>query len=1042
MKKFFNIFVSSRTMAFVLAVFAVSIAAATIIEKYYGTAAARYIVYNAKWFELLLLLGCVNLIGMIVRYKLYRKEKLTLLVFHIAFIVIIIGAGVTRYFGFEGIMHIREGQTSDQVISESTYLQAEYQHNGITRRFREKVTFSPLSANRLRRTIDVDGKKIRISSVGYIPNAVQSLQPDDAGGPILQLVTTGMGGRQNIFLKQGEAKSVGGIVFDFGADSGQSGKVVEVYYDQGDLFYKAPFDVTVTNMETRQAVTESADSTHPFRSKVLYSFNNVPVVLDNFLPSGSVRPEADQNGNENALDAVNFDIESGGISRTVTLWGRSGVIGEPVTVPLDENESLTLSYGSRIIKIPFSIKLNNFIVQRYPGSNSPSSFESRVMLIDKSKNIDEPRRIYMNNILKYRGFRFFQSSYDPDEKGTILSVNYDFAGTWITYIGYLLMALGMVLSIFNKKSRFRNLLKKSAELRQARQALSVIILLVLFTLPSKAALLEPGIQKSEIVPPSQAKAFGELLVQDNGGRIKPVNTLSSEVLRKVARKITYKGLNSDQVLLGMMTDPYYWQHESIIRVDEPAITKLLGTDDKDVPFYKFFSTDGKYTYLLSDEVNKAYRKKPAYRNKYDNELIRVDERVNVCYMVYTYGLLKIFPVPGNIDHSWLSPASNDSIIHSEDTVFVKNVLPYYLEKVKGSIVTGDWKDADALLNSMKTYQQKYGSEILPPQKKIGLEMFYNKSEIFLRVSYLYGLVGFLLLILQFIGIFRVKWNLKIPILISEILIIIGFVVHFLGLILRWYISGHAPWSNGYEALTYIAWATVLAGIIFSRRSSVTLSATAILASLILMVAHMSWMDPEITNLVPVLKSYWLVVHVAVITASYGFLALAALLSSINLILMLFETKGNRQRVNLTLKELTNISEMTLIIGLYMIAIGTFLGGVWANESWGRYWSWDPKETWALVTVLVYAFIAHMRLVPGLKGIFAFNLAALLGFGTVIMTYFGVNYYLAGMHSYAKGDAAPVPSFVYYTLIIIAVILILAYRNYQIHGAKNNENTNN
>jgi len=190
------------------------------------------------------------------------------------------------------------------------------------------------------------------------------------------------------------------------------------------------------------------------------------------------------------------------------------------------------------------------------------------------------------------------------------------------------------------------------------------------------------------------------------------------------------------------------------------------------------------------------------------------------------------------------------------------------------------------------------------------------------------------------------------------------------------------------------------------------------------------MDPQITNLVPVLKSYWLVIHVATITASYGFLALGALLACINILLMVMQTGKNYQYINLTVRELSNIIEMTLIAGLYLLVIGTFLGGVWANESWGRYWGWDPKETWALVTVLVYAFIAHMRMVPGLKGVYTFNLASLLGFSTVIMTYFGVNFYLSGLHSYAKGDPLPVPSFVYYTLVIIFVIALVAFINYR------------
>jgi cytochrome c-type biogenesis protein CcsB len=261
------------------------------------------------------------------------------------------------------------------------------------------------------------------------------------------------------------------------------------------------------------------------------------------------------------------------------------------------------------------------------------------------------------------------------------------------------------------------------------------------------------------------------------------------------------------------------------------------------------------------------------------------------------------------------------------------------------------------------------------------------------------------------------------------LIFVGFLFHTAGLALRWYISGHAPWSNGYETMIYISWGTVLSGLLFSRTSRITLATTAILASVTLMVANLSWLDPEITNLVPVLKSYWLVIHVAVITASYSFLGVGALLGLLNLILISLQNKKNYHTLRGTIEELTNINEMNLIIGVFLVTIGTFLGAVWANESWGRYWGWDPKETWALVTVLVYSFIIHMRLIPGLNGVYGFNFAALIGFSSVLMTYFGVNYYLSGMHSYAAGDPVPVPTFVYYAVAVVALVSIVAYINH-------------
>jgi len=193
---------------------------------------------------------------------------------------------------------------------------------------------------------------------------------------------------------------------------------------------------------------------------------------------------------------------------------------------------------------------------------------------------------------------------------------------------------------------------------------------------------------------------------------------------------------------------------------------------------------------------------------------------------------------------------------------------------------------------------------------------------------------------------------------------------------------------------------------------------------------MSFMDPEITNLVPVLKSYWLTLHVSVIVSSDGFLGVGAILSLINLILLSLSNDNNRNRISATIDELTVINFKTLTIGLYLLTIGTFLGAVWANESWGRYWGWDPKETWSLITIIIYSIVIHSRRIPGMKDIFTFNLISLFAFSSVLMTYFGVNYYLSGMHSYASGDPVPVPTFVYAAVIVLVAISLLAYTKYK------------
>ena len=283
-----------------------------------------------------------------------------------------------------------------------------------------------------------------------------------------------------------------------------------------------------------------------------------------------------------------------------------------------------------------------------------------------------------------------------------------------------------------------------------------------------------------------------------------------------------------------------------------------------------------------------------------------------------------------------------------------------------------------------------------------------------------------LLFFLFISVFKPAWKLKTVYKILFGLVVLGFILHTIGLGMRWYVSGRAPWSNGYESMIYIAWTSTLAGILFTRKAFGGLAATMVLAGTILFVSMLSFLDPQITPLVPVLKSYWLTIHVSLEAGSYGFLMLGAIIGLINLILLMFITEKNKTRVKRIVQEMSYISELTLIGGLFMVSVGTYLGGVWANESWGRYWGWDAKETWALVTILVYAFILHMRLIPKLRGLFAYNVATIFGLASVIMTYYGVNYYLSGLHSYATGDPVPIPSWVYIAVAVIIVICIVAF----------------
>ena len=268
--------------------------------------------------------------------------------------------------------------------------------------------------------------------------------------------------------------------------------------------------------------------------------------------------------------------------------------------------------------------------------------------------------------------------------------------------------------------------------------------------------------------------------------------------------------------------------------------------------------------------------------------------------------------------------------------------------------------------------------------------------------------------------------------ITLVLIIFGFALHTLGLALRWYISGHAPWSNGYESMIYIAWAITLSGIIFSKQSHLALATTSILTGITLFVAHLSWLEPQITTLAPVLKSYWLTIHVSIITASYGFLALSCLLGFITLCLFIFanpkKENDNFFKILLSIKESNRINEMAILMGLVFLIIGNFLGGIWANESWGRYWGWDPKETWTLISIIIYSIIIHLKYIKNLMGEYLLSLLSVISYFSIIMTYFGVNYFLSGKHSYAAGEAVPIPSFIYIALLVIVIVILLSYRN--------------
>lgn len=1010
-----------------LLLFAIAIGFATFIENDFGTIAAKSKVYNAKWFEFMLLLMAVNMTGSIFVHKMYLRSKWSMLLFHVSFLIIFVGAAITRYISYEGTLSIREGETSNRMISDETYVQLWATDGNEPYYSEKKVLATPFSVGKFSNDFSYGSKDVSVEVSNYYVNAGETIVEGE-GGPILWLVMSGeSSGRQNVYFENGEHKKFGGYDVTFNAEPIENG--INIIHDGTGLTFSSPDSISFMSMATQTTIMLAPDSVHPLQQMALYRTGALGIVVKQHYESahlGLISTEG-QEGMA-TMDGFTAKITVDDQSSEVNVFGGKGYLSKPSKTIIDGIE-FTIGYGAKVIELPFSLKLDDFELERYPGSNSPSSYASDVTLFDERTNLVMPYRIYMNNVLNYGGYRFFQSSYDRDELGTILSVNHDAVGTIVTYIGYLLMTIGMIASIFNKNSRFRLLARLSARLRESRKTAVWLMIFgtsFFFTLQSPQVIAADNNSKMPVVDADHAASFGKLLIQDRDGRIKPINTLSSEVLRKIARKNTYQGMNPDQVFLSILAFTDVWQTEPFIKVANPELQDFLKIDGKFAAFDDIVDIRNSGGYKLGEFVERAYAKKPSMQNKFDKEVMKVDERINVFYMVYSGMFLTVFPIPDHPNSKWVTNEDSDLHFAGEEALFVKGIASMYYSTVRQAVETGDWTDATKHLEYIINFQTKYGKQVMPSQSKVDLEISYNKLDIFSRLAKYYGYIGVILLILHFINILKPKINLKWVIRISSVIVVLLFLLHTAGLILRWNISGHAPWSNGYESMIYIGWATILSGLIFVRRSEITLAVTAVLASLTLAVAGMSWMDPEITNLVPVLKSYWLIIHVAIITASYGFLALGALLGFFNLILMNFKTKNNFERLNLTITELSYIIEMTLIVGLFMLTIGTFLGGVWANESWGRYWGWDPKETWALVTVLVYSFVAHMRFIPGFRGNFAFSFTSLISYSSVLMTYFGVNYYLSGLHSYAKGDPVPVPNFVYYSLVVVAVVGVMAY----------------
>jgi len=1056
-------FFSMRMMVVALFVFLVSIGLATFVETVYDTQTAKMVIYNAKWFMILLLYLCAGMIANIFKYRMFRPEKISILTFHLAFIVMILGAAVTRFYGFEGMMLIREGETVGHMYSADPYFtvvvsddkhQTEWEllafmSEGFDNDFSEDIPLKDKSGN--------VKKDIRVDFVDYRKNLVDSLvQNDSIKETALGFVTSGMTPE---FVEEGGFLMLGDVALSYQKDDAMPG--VHVWKEGNKFKMKSVMGLRSMSMSKMRTIGQNAsevpdsmynvimpDSVITLETATLYNVQGQQFVLKE-IKKNARKVLLKSPVKDSGLDYLYVQLFSGDKkSDVIPIPGGIGRIADQTAVNLRwEGVNFRLAYGCKMIEMPFKVKCRDFQLDRYPGSSSPSSFASELTIIDEVNDKKFDKRLFMNHVIDYGGYRLFQSGYDSDEGGTHLSVNFDWWGTNISYLGYLLMGLGMVLAMFAPAGRMRDLFKKVKTVGEKREALKTLALVLSMSVAS-AAFAQNEVATQDPVPPAtedhsghdhanhdhathehsaeaapssapeppkkgklyimtkeHSEELSTLLVQsEKHSRYMPFHTMCEQLLRKIHRSNTYKDYNSVQTIMSMHMYPEYWGHEKLIYVSSKGeIRESLGVD-KYASFLDLIDWESG-NFKLMEEYNEAFQTMESKRNERQKQVIKLGEKLEIMTNILSrdWNYIRIIPIKSDTTtHNWSTILNFD--VESEEFV---TAVRYFGALNDACMGKGGYGAASDNLAKLKAMQRKLSNDELPSETVVNMEVTYNKMEVVKQSYRAYMIIGVFALIFFLIGLLikggRPPRFIRIAERIIFWLAVLTTIYLGSGLVIRALISGHVPWSDGYEALLYISCVTVIAGILMYRLNKVILAAACLLAFFLLFVSSLNILDPEITSLQPVLKSYWLKIHVAIITASYAPLGIGAVLGLINLMLFIARNKSNYERLGLTIKQLTYITEIVITIGVIMLTIGTFLGGIWANESWGRYWGWDPKETWALVAILAYAVILHLRFIPGVKDNFTFSAVSFWGYSTILFTFFGVNFYLVGLHSYANGE---------------------------------------
>ena len=665
-----------------------------------------------------------------------------------------------------------------------------------------------------------------------------------------------------------------------------------------------------------------------------------------------------------------------------TTW----IYGEQGTMRVRQGEQQPSFTDSKGIshQLPFSITLNQFEIIYYKGTLAPMDFISHISVADKDCHRQIQGKVSMNHIFSYQHYRFYQSGYSEDNEGSVFSVSHDPYGIGITYAGYTLLLLSTVFFFFSPQSRFRQLLKSPL----LHRSLTVILLLFAFSLNSN--FLKANSPSPKVLPREVAEHFGDLYILYNN-RICPLQTFARDFTIKLYGSSSYKGLTPEEVLTGWLFYYDSWKNEPIIRIKSNEARKLLEIEGNYARLKDYISTINEYKL---EKMMNHIRSGEQVTDKRGIE--EADEKFNIINLVCTGAMMKIFPCRNIAGKTLEWYSQSDQLPQDMDNdkwVFIRKSMSY----VNEMIVMKKYNDACLLLEKIKKYQQKECDGLLPADNKFKAEKIYNQFDYSKSVAMACICIGLICFIYYCHCMASQKRTSRKAIIILNILLWIVFTYLSAAICLRGYVSNHLPLSNGFETMQFMAWCTLLLTFLLQRKFAMLLPFGFLLCGLTLMVSMLGESNPQITQLMPVLQSPLLSIHVVVIMIAYSLLAFI-MLNGVTAVILHQSQKECKEQI----ERLQIISQIILYPAIFLLAIGIFIGAVWANVSWGRYWGWDPKEVWALITMLVYALALHPRSLPWFHRTMFFHVFCITAFITVLITYFGVNFLLGGMHSYANG----------------------------------------